>query len=142
MVGDGIKYVKEHKNEFDVIMIDSTDPIGPAEGLFAIDFYKSVYEALKEDGIFVAQTESPFFNKDLISRVFKDVKSLFPIARLYTCAIPTYPTGYWCFTMGSKKYDPLETDIDSIPDIDTKYYCPKIHKAAFMLPKFVKNLLK
>jgi len=56
VVGDGIKYVKEHKNEFDVIIIDSTDPIGPAEGLFAIDFYRAVYDCLKEDGIFVAQT--------------------------------------------------------------------------------------
>ncbi|ABN51929.1 MAG TPA: polyamine aminopropyltransferase [Hungateiclostridium thermocellum] len=142
VVGDGIKYVKEHKNEFDVIIIDSTDPIGPAEGLFAIDFYRAVYDCLKEDGIFVAQTESPFIDKELITRIIRDVKSLFPITRLYTCAIPTYPTGYWCFTMGSKKYDPLETDIDSIPDIDTKYYCPQIHRAAFILPKFAKELIK
>lgn len=139
-IEDGIKYVNEHKNEFDVIIIDSTDPIGPAVGLFQIDFYRSVYNALKDDGIFVAQTESPFFNKDLIRRVFKDVKSLFPIARLYTCAIPTYPGGYWAFTMGSKKYDPLETDISAIPDIGTKYYCADIHRAAFVLPPFVREL--
>jgi len=85
VVGDGIKYVKEHKNEFDVIIIDSTDPIGPAEGLFAIDFYRAVYDCLKEDGIFVAQTESPFIDKELITRIIRDVKSLFPITRLYTC---------------------------------------------------------
>ncbi len=141
-VADGIKYVQEHKGEFDVILVDSTDPVGPAVGLFAMDFYKSIYEALKEDGIFVAQTESPFFHKDLIRNVYRDVKSIFPIARLYTCAIPTYPSGYWSFTMGSKKYDPLETDISKIPELDTKYYCPEIHNAVFKLPKFVGDLVK
>lgn len=140
-IADGIKYVQEHKNEFDVIMVDSTDPVGPAAGLFAIDFYRSIYESLKEDGIFVAQTESPFFHRELIKNVFNDVKSLFPITRLYTCAIPTYPSGFWSFTMGSKKYDPLETDISRIQDINTKYYCADIHKAVFALPKFVADLL-
>jgi len=142
LVADGIKYVKENKGEFDVILVDSTDPVGPAVGLFAVDFYRSIYEALKEDGIFVAQTESPFFHKDLIKNVYKDVSSIFPITRLYTCAIPTYPSGYWSFTMGSKKYDPLETDISKIPELDTKYYCPQIHKAVFALPKFVADLVK
>lgn len=142
LVADGIKYVKENKGEFDVILVDSTDPVGPAVGLFAVDFYRFIYEALKEDGIFVAQTESPFFHKDLIKRVYKDVSSIFPITRLYTCAIPTYPSGYWSFTMGSKKYDPLETDISQIPEIDTKYYSPQIHKAVFALPKFVADLVK
>ena len=66
IIDDGIKYVNEHKNEFDIIMVDSTDPVGPAVGLFALDFYKSIYECLKDDGIFVAQTESPFFHKELI----------------------------------------------------------------------------
>lgn len=141
-IADGIKYVHEHKNEFDVIMVDSTDPVGPAVGLFAVDFYKAIYESLKEDGIFVAQTESPFYHKDLIRNAYRDVKSLFPVARLYTCAIPTYPSGYWSFTMGSKKYDPLDTDVSSIPVMDTKYYCPEIHKSVFALPKFVADLVK
>ncbi len=141
-IADGIKYVNEHKNEFDIIIVDSTDPVGPAVGLFAVDFYKAIHESLKEDGIFVAQTESPFFHKDLIRNVFKDVKSLFPITRLYTCAIPTYPSGYWSFTIGSKQYDPLETDVDKIPSLDTKYYCPQIHKAVFALPKFAADLVK
>lgn len=140
-IEDGIKYVNEHKNEFDVIMVDSTEPVGPAVGLFQIDFYRSIYNALKDDGILVAQTESPFFNRDLIRKVFKDIKSLFPVTRLYTCAIPTYPSGYWSFTMGSKKYDPLETDVSAIPDIGTRYYCADVHRAAFALPVFVKQLI-
>ncbi|NSW90436.1 MAG: polyamine aminopropyltransferase [Firmicutes bacterium] len=139
---DGIKYVKEHKDEFDIIIIDSTDPVGPAVGLFTLDFYKSIYEALKLDGIFVAQTESPFFHKDLIRKVFTDVRAVFPITRLYTCSIPTYPSGYWSFTMGSKKYDPLETDTSLLPLINTRYYCPEIHKAVFKLPRFVSEIIK
>jgi spermidine synthase len=141
-ITDGIKYIKENKNAFDVIMVDSTDPVGPAVGLFAEEFYRLVYEALKEDGIFVAQTESPFFHMKLIRNVFKNVKSLFPVTRLYTCPVPTYPSGYWSFTMGSKKYDPLKTDTEKIPSINTKYYCAQIHKAAFALPKFVAELEK
>lgn len=142
IIDDGIKYVREHKNEFDVIMVDSTDPVGPAVGLFAIDFYRSIFECLKDDGIFVAQTESPFFHKDLIRNVFNDVKSLFPITRLYTCSIPTYPSGCWSFTMGSRKYDPLETDTSKLKSIETRYYCPDIHKAVFALPKFVTDIIK
>lgn len=142
LVSDGIKYVQDNKGQFDVIMVDSTDPVGPAIGLFAVDFYKAIYEALKEDGIFVAQTESPFFHKELIKSVYKDISSIFPITKLYTCAIPTYPSGFWSFTMGSKKYDPLETDISKIPELDTKYYCPQLHKAVFALPKFAADLVK
>ena len=142
IIDDGIKYINEHKNEFDVISIDSTDPIGPAVGLFAADFYKAIFEALKDDGIFVAQTESPFFNKELIRRVFGDIKTIFPIARLYTGVIPTYPGGLWSFTMGSKKYDPLEVDETKIPELDTRYFTPQMYKAAFTLPKFTQELLK
>ncbi|MGE4282911.1 MAG: polyamine aminopropyltransferase [Clostridia bacterium] len=142
IVTDGIKYVQDHKNEFDLITVDSTDPVGPAVGLFALDFYKSIFEALKEDGIFVAQTESPFFNNDLISRVFKDIKSVFPITRLYLCSIPTYPSGLWSFTLGSKKYDPMQVDESKIPELDTKYYSPRIHKSVFALPKFAEDLVK
>jgi len=141
-IGDGIEYIKNHKNELDVVCVDSTDPIGPAVGLFAKEFYQSISDSLKDDGIFVAQTESPFFNKELISRVYNDVKSIFPIVRVYFAVIPTYPGGLWTFTMGSKKYDPLDVDISKIPDMNTKYFTPEILKSAFVLPKLVQDLLK
>jgi spermidine synthase len=139
---DGIKHVHEHKNEYDIIIVDSTEPIGPAEGLFAKEFYKSIYEALKEDGIMVAQTESPFINNDLISRVFKDINTIFPITRLYLANIPTYPSGLWSFTIGSKQYDPLAVPESQMKETNTKYYTPAIHKSVFALPKFVADLLK
>lgn len=140
-VEDGIKFVKENKNKFDVIMVDSTDPVGPAEGLFAVDFYKDIYECLKDDGVFVAQTESPFFHEHLIKKVYEDVKSIFPIARVYTCPIATYPSGYWSFTMGSKVHEPLNKKVD-VSKLDTKYVTSEIYNATFCLPKFLKDKLK
>ena len=138
---DGIKYVQDHKNEFDIIITDSTDPIGPAVGLFEGSFYKSCYDALKEDGIFVAQTESPYYNEELIPKVQKDIRSLYPITKLYLAFIPTYPGGCWSFTMGSKKHDPLAVDFGSRPSYTTRYYNHEIHKAAFVLPNFVQELI-
>lgn len=141
-VSDGYMHIIESKDKYDVIMVDSTEPVGPAAPLFERGFYQGIYEALKEDGIFVAQTDNPWFKADLIQKVNKDVKEIFPIVRVYGANIPTYPSGLWTFTMGSKKHDPLEVDEASIPDLDTKYYTPRLHKAAFVLPRFVEDLVK
>ncbi len=142
IVNDGYMHIHENKNKYDVIMVDSTEPVGPAVQLFERGFYQGIYEALKEDGIFVAQTDNPWFKADLIKKVNKDVKEIFPIVRVYCANIPTYPSGLWTFTMGSKKADPLEVDEAGIPELDTKYYSSRIHKAAFALPKFVEDLCK
>lgn len=141
VVDDGIKHVREHKNTYDVIMVDSTDPVGPAEGLFSASFYQDISDALTEDGIFVAQTESPFFNRDLIPRIFKDISGIFPVTRLFLANIPTYPGGLWTFTMGSKKYDPLNVETARIPRLDTRYYSPEMHRSCFVLPPFVRELV-
>lgn len=141
-VNDGYMHIIESKNKYDVIMVDSTEPVGPAAPLFERGFYQGIYEALKDDGIFVAQTDNPWFKADLIQKVNKDVKEIFPIVRVYGANIPTYPSGLWTFTMGSKTYDPLEVDETKIPELDTKYYTSRIHKAAFALPKFVEDLVK
>ncbi len=142
IVNDGYMHIHEKKNTYDVIMVDSTEPVGPAVQLFEKGFYQGIYDALKEDGIFVAQTDNPWFKADLIQQVNKDVKEIFPLVRVYTANIPTYPSGLWTFTLGSKKHDPLEIDETKIPEIDTKYYSPRLHKAAFALPKFVEDLCR
>ena len=142
IIDDGIKHVQDHKNTYDVIIIDSTDPIGPAVGLFSAEFYQAVFESLTEDGLFVAQTESPFYNNSLISRIQSDVSGIYPITRLYLANIPTYPGGLWSFTVGSKKYDPLKADTSKFPDLQTRYYSPSVHEACFVLPPFVKDLVK
>lgn len=142
LVADGIKHVKENKNAYDMIIVDSTDPIGPAEGLFGAAFYRDVHDALTDEGIFVAQTESPFFNRDLIPRIFKDVSGIYPIARLFMANVPTYPGGLWTFTMGSKKHDPLKVNAGDIPRMETRYYSPEIHRSCFVLPPFVEELIR
>lgn len=141
-IQDGIKHMKESKGQYDVIIVDCSDPVGPGELLFKYEFYQDIYGALKEDGIFVQQTESPFYHRELIRGIQKDVKSLFPIARLYTANIPTYPSGLHCFTIGSKKYDPTEPLSERAPDFSTRCYTPGIHSASFVLPKYVKELVE
>ncbi|WP_188454639.1 polyamine aminopropyltransferase [Virgibacillus oceani] len=139
-VDDGFMYIAESEREFDVILVDSTEPVGPAVNLFTQGFYAGIAKALKDDGIFVAQTDNPWFKADLIHQVFKDVKEIFPVTKLYTANIPTYPSGMWTFTMGSKIHNPLKVKDERFTEIGTKYYTPELHYASFALPKFVKEL--
>jgi spermidine synthase len=140
-VGDGIGFMAEAEDFYDVIIVDCSDPIGPGEGLFTQEFYKNTYKALKADGLFVQQTESPFMHQALVRRIFKSVEEIFPISRLYTAFIPLYPSGMHCFTMGSKKYDPLTAENLRKPTFPTRYYNEGIQHSAFVLPNFVKELL-
>ncbi|KOF12305.1 spermidine synthase [Planococcus glaciei] len=140
IVGDGFMHIADSENKYDVIMVDSTEPVGPAVNLFTKGFYAGISKALKEDGIFVAQSDNPWFKADLIEQVQKDVKEIFSITKLYLANIPTYPSGLWAFTIGSKKYNPLEVPAERFHDIETKYYTKELHNAAFVLPKFVKDL--
>ncbi|UOQ94995.1 polyamine aminopropyltransferase [Halobacillus shinanisalinarum] len=139
-VSDGFMHIAKSEREYDVIMVDSTEPVGPAVSLFTKGFYEGIANALKEDGILVAQTDNPWFKADLIRQVYGDVKETFPITRVYTANIPTYPSGLWTFTMGSKIYDPLKVPDERFQEFDTKYYTKELHNACFALPKFVKNI--
>ncbi|NLW46184.1 MAG: polyamine aminopropyltransferase [Firmicutes bacterium] len=140
-IGDGIEHVRRNKGKYDVILIDSTEPVGPAVGLFSREFYQDVYEALTPEGIMVAQSESPFVNQDVIRMIHQNLTGVFPIKRLYLASIPTYPSGLWSFTIASKKWDPLQVDPANIRAIDTKYYTPEIHFGGFKLPQFVAELV-
>lgn len=140
IVKDGIKFIKESKELFDIVIIDSTEPVGPAVELFSKAFYQNVYEALKADGIIVAQSESPFFNQDVIAMAFGGIKKVFPITKLYLASIPTYPSGLWSFTIGSKKHDP--EIINNNIDAKRKYYSQAVHEAAFKLPVFTKEIIE
>lgn len=144
LIDDGIKHIQGHKNEYDVIIIDSTDPVGQAARLFSADFYQDVYNALSVNGIMVAQTESPFLERDkqLISRIHHDLKKLYPIVKLYLAYIPVYPTGMWSFTIASKKFNPLQVKPEDIIAINTRYYNKDLHYSAFALPNFVVEILK
>ena len=141
-VDDGIAYIRDHQNEFDIILIDSTDPIGPAVGLFEEDFYRVVYGALKSDGIMVAQSESPFYHAEIQKKMYANLRAVFPIVEMYQAFIPTYPSGLWSFAFASKKYHPVK-DFDqkraAARDFHTRYYNEELHLGAFMLPTFARE---
>ncbi|WP_334074090.1 MULTISPECIES: hypothetical protein [Paenibacillus] len=106
------------------------------------EFYAGIANALKKDGIFAAQTDNPWFKAELIRKAIQDSKEIFPTTRLYICNIPTYPSGMWTFTIGSKTHDPLTVSPDHFYGMDLKYYTPELHRASFVLPKFVEDLCK
>jgi len=143
---DGLKFVRSKENTYDLIIVDSTDPFGPGEGLFTKEFYGNCYKALKEDGILVNQHESPYYEEyaKSMQRAHKRIRELFPVCRVYQAHIPSYPSGHWLFGFASKTYDPV-THIDDQAwnslGIKTKYYNTEIHKGCFALPNYVLELL-
>lgn len=144
---DGLRYLRGRHDEYDLIINDSTDPLGHTAGLFTKEFYGSCFKALHSDGIMVYQHGSPFFDEDeeacraMHRRAYKS----FPISRVYQAHIPTCPSGYWLFGFASKKYHPLH-DLDekrwNARGLKTWYYSTHLHRGAFMLPKYVEDLLK
>lgn len=144
---DGLKFIRSKQGEYDLIIVDSTDPFGPGEGLFTREFYGNCYKALKDDGIMVNQHESPFYTQDAYAcqRAHKRIVESFPISRVYQVHIPTYPSGHWLFGFASKKYHPVK-DLNAAKwnmlGINTKYYTSKLHKGAFALPTYVEELLR
>lgn len=144
---DGLKFVRSIENKYDLIIVDSTDPFGPGEGLFTKEFYGNCYKALTDEGILVNQHESPYYDAyaKSMGRAHKRIRELFPVCRVYQAHIPTYPSGHWLFGFASKKYDPINNDgIEKWNDlgIETKYYNTELHKGAFALPNYVKKMLE
>jgi len=144
---DGLKFVSEKRNEYDLIIVDSTDPIGPGEGLFTSVFYENCYKALTKEGILVNQHESPFYEdyQKAMQRAHKRIHEFFPISKVYQVHIPTYASGHWLFGFASKSIDPvldLDEDNWNALGLETGYYNTEIHKASFALPNYVKKLLE
>jgi len=139
---DGIKLVKDHEAAFDVILVDSTDPVGPAVGLYSPEFYAACRKALRPGGIVCAQSESPFVNGDVVRRVALSVRESFPCQQLYLAPLPTYPSGFWSFTAGSEAPLPRDVDRARAAALATRYYTADIHAAAFALPPFAAALIE
>lgn len=144
---DGLKYIRDCSDMYDLIIVDSTDPFGPGEGLFAKEFYGGCSKALHEDGIMVNQHESPFYKDDavMVQRAHKRIVQSFPISRLYQAHIPSYPSGHWLFGFASKRCHPIK-DMRARQwkalGIKTRYYNSHLHAGAFALPNYVEELLK
>ena len=144
---DGLRFVRSKENEYDLIIVDSTDPFGVGEGLFTKEFYGNCYKALKDDGILVNQHESTFYASysNSMKRAHSRIKSTFPIALVYQAHIPTYPSGHWLFGFASKKYDPrsdLKSEWWNSLGIKTKYYNTILHTGCFAIPNNVRDQLR
>ena len=144
---NALKYIRRCEEEYDLIIVDSSDPFGPSEGLFTREFYGSCFNALKADGIMVNQQGSPFYAEDAtaMQRSHKRIASTFPISRVYQAHIPTFAAGYWLFGFASKKYHPID-DLDAAAwkalNMRTRYYTTKLHVGAFYLPAFLEQMLE
>lgn len=144
---DGLKFIRHCENEYDLIIVDSTDPFGPGEGLFTKEFYGNCYKALREDGVMVNQHESPFYKEDAyaMQRAHKRIVESFPISRVYQAHIPTYPSGHWLFGFASKKYHPIR-DANWVKwnalGLKTRYYNTQLHAGSFALPNYVEEMLR
>lgn len=145
---DGLRFVRSAEaGEYDLIIVDSTDPFGVGEGLFTKEFYGNCYKALSDDGILVNQHESTFYSSyaNSMKRAHSRIKQFFPTALVYQAHIPTYPSGHWLFGFASKKYDPrtdLKADWWNSLGIKTRYYNTILHQGCFAIPNNVRDELR
>ncbi len=135
---DGVEFAAQCRSDYDVIIVDSSDPVGPAQALFERPFYQSLHNSLKERGIMVCQSQSPLFHRDVLGQAFGAVKELFPVSHLYTAVVPTYPGGLWSFSLGSKHYDRLRP---AMLAHGTRYVNRDILHGCFRLPEFLQQFI-
>jgi spermidine synthase len=142
---DGVAYLNEPGGEpFDVILVDGSDPVGPAEGLFQSPFYQSCKRRLTPAGVLASQTEAPFFMRADFVRIVKTLRSVFPSAEPYFAPVPIYPSGSWSFTVASQGTDVLSPRPERLRQIEAgcRYYNRDIHRAAFAQPNDVRQALR
>jgi spermidine synthase len=146
LIENGIEFVAETNEKYDLIIVDSTDPhVGPGEGLFTSEFYGNCHKILNDGGILVNQHESPYYEKDakVAERMHKTMREIFSICTVYQAFIPTYPSGHWLFGFASKTVNPESPAVKGRMDgIETKYFNEEVRKASFALPNYVKKLLE
>ncbi len=144
---DGLKFVRRMQNTYDLIIVDSTDPFGPGEGLFTKEFYGNCFMALTDRGLLTNQHESTYYDSytDMVCRTHRRMRSVFPVSMVYQAHIPTYPSGHWLFGFASKNIHPIH---DFQPErweqlgLVTRYYNPDLHRGCFALPNSVKEVLE
>ncbi|HLW59744.1 MAG TPA: polyamine aminopropyltransferase [bacterium] len=144
VIGDGIAYVRETPDRFDVVLIDSTDPEGAATGLFAPEFYAQVANRLTPQGVLAVQSGSAVYQQELIRMVRRHLRPSFPTVRTYVATVTTYPGVLWSFTVGTKGRDPHAIAPEEIARrvaaiAGLRYYTPSGHRAAFDLPPYLRE---
>ncbi|MCL2495005.1 MAG: polyamine aminopropyltransferase [Oscillospiraceae bacterium] len=143
---DGVEYVRRYEGAYDLIIVDSTDPIGPGKVLFSKEFYESCHRALNESGILINQHENAFYKEEagITREIHGHLYRLFPISKVYHLHIPSYPCGQ-LFGFASKRFHPVR-DLDAARwdalGLQLKYYNTRLHKGVFALPSYVEALLR
>lgn len=140
LIDDGIAFVKTTTEQFDAILVDSTDPKGPGTALFSTEFFTACARRLREDGILVTQSGSFYYQRDLAAQVRDQLQGIFPVVLTYWAAVPAYPGTIWTFTCGSKRYDPREVRAEAIAGrllpLHLRSYSVATHRSALFLPPF------
>lgn len=141
VIGDGIQFLKETHDTFDVVLVDSTDPKGPAVGLFSAPFYRDAARVTGRNGVIAVQSGSPLYQQDLIRSVRANLREAYRHVDTFFATIPTYPGGLWSFTIGSQWVDPRDLNDQSnavkTREFGLQFYTPEIHRGAFELPPFL-----
>ncbi|MDC3235138.1 polyamine aminopropyltransferase [Candidatus Puniceispirillum sp.] len=147
VIADGADFMMESVDEFDVIIIDSTDPIGPGEVLFTDHFYGHAKNRLAVDGVLVTQNGVPFMQPEELQGTMHAFQKLFVDWGCYIACIPTYAGGPMAFGWGALSAAPRNVSVDLLRErlvaarLDLAYYTPDVHKAAFSLPGYIEKLL-
>ena len=144
LIEDGVKFVAETDERFDVVIVDSTEPFGPAKELFGPSFYKNVKRILTEDGVVVSQAGSPFYEITTIKNLFKITRPIFPVVEVCLFNNLTYPGGLWAFTFATKGLHPVKDFIPSrvkAAKMRLRWYNAEIHAGCFALPNFLKEAI-
>jgi len=139
VIADGNVFLDDKESRYDIVLIDSSEPLGPSSVLHGKEFYQKLKRSLNPGGIVVAQTGSPFFHLEFLKKTADMLKTLFPIVRFYLGPVPTYPGGTWSYVYLSESRDPFEVRDATLPGL--KYYTQSLHRAAFALPCFLKDIL-
>ena len=136
-IGDGFKFLKDHTSSYDVIITDSSDPVGPAASLFEKHYFQLLHDALAPGGNISTQAECLWLHLPLIGELRHTTQEIFETVEFAFTTIPTYPSGQIGFLVCSKTHDrDLKTPLRAISN--TRYYNADVHKAAFVLPEFAR----
>lgn len=147
IITDGVKFVAETDRRFDVVIVDSTDPVGPGEVLFTESFYADCHRVLKDGGVLATQNGVPFFQPEEVTNTYRRMGKSFKDNGFYTAVVPTYIGGFMTLGWGTDDVGLRDVPLPALQErfaasgLKTRYYTPELHKAAFALPQFIKDLM-
>ena len=139
IIDDGIEFVKNCKEKFDVVLVDSSEPVGPSAPLFSLDFYRDVNQCLRDQGIVVSQAESPHYDLKGQGNLVQILSRVFPVTHLYNYTNKTYPGGLWSFSFASKGLCPFKDFDPCRVQQKFQYYSTEVHYGSFLLPQFIQS---